>query len=237
MITTIGHNELVAIGARHRADYLVEQAGYTLGRAAVDGKPLADLLREGYIEEVTAALAAVSAAQQDHALTAAESKEASEETNKAVQQAKVVRRKISRRAAGARRMGQSVPDALIIVPAVKNVAELLGDLNERIKLLESVKASMPGAATDALLNEAQQARADLQASGATRDIKRHSELPDALQRYYEQKAILYIGLKVINDAGHELHAGDPEAASRYNLGILYRNSGHRKPVTPPQPQA
>ena len=132
-------------------------------------------------------------------------------------------------------MGQQIPDELIAVPAVRNGGALLGDLIERIKLLESVKAAMPGPSTDALLKEAQDAAAELQASGATQEVKRHSELPDAVQRFYVQKALLYLGLKVINDAGHELHADDPEAASRYNLAILHRNAGRRKPQPAPQP--
>ena len=51
MITEMNRNDLIAMGARVRADYLVEQAGYTLGIAALDGKPLDDLLPDGYVAE------------------------------------------------------------------------------------------------------------------------------------------------------------------------------------------
>jgi hypothetical protein len=38
MITEVSQDELVVLGSRNRADYLVEQAGYTLGLAALDGE-------------------------------------------------------------------------------------------------------------------------------------------------------------------------------------------------------
>ena len=37
MAISMQKNELVVLGARYRANYLVEQAGYTLGIAAKDG--------------------------------------------------------------------------------------------------------------------------------------------------------------------------------------------------------
>ena len=75
MITELGRDELISLGARNRADYLVEQAGYTLGLAAADGTGLQELLTEGYLQEVAAAQAAVNAARQDRALMAAEAKD------------------------------------------------------------------------------------------------------------------------------------------------------------------
>jgi hypothetical protein len=41
MITTMPPEELMSMGERYRADYLVEQGGYSLGIAAKDGKTLA----------------------------------------------------------------------------------------------------------------------------------------------------------------------------------------------------
>ena len=65
MITTLSENELVELGSRLRAAYLVEQAGYTLGIAAQEGQPLADLLPQGFLAEVGAARDSVQLAIQD----------------------------------------------------------------------------------------------------------------------------------------------------------------------------
>jgi hypothetical protein len=56
--------------------------------------------------------------------------------------------------------------------------------------------------------------------------------------FYARKAELYIGLKIINDAGHELYAHDAASSSRFNLSLLYRRgvSGTSAPApTPPSP--
>ena len=45
---------------------------------------------------------------------------------------------------------------------------------------------------------------------------------------------LYTALKIINEAGHELHAKDPEASARFNLSILYRRGPSSAP-SPAQP--
>jgi hypothetical protein len=57
--------------------------------------------------------------------------------------------------------------------------------------------------------------------------KRLSDLPDAVRDFSAAKGKLLIGLEVVNDAGHELHAGDSTAAGRYNLKILYRRTPAR----------
>ncbi len=56
----------------------------------------------------------------------------------------------------------------------------------------------------------------------SQEVKRLSTLPAKVRDYYAAKGRLYVGLKVINDAGHELHASDADAAGRYNLKILHR---------------
>jgi hypothetical protein len=44
MITTMPKKELIELGERFRAQYLVERAGYTLGIAAAEGEAMSDLL-------------------------------------------------------------------------------------------------------------------------------------------------------------------------------------------------
>jgi len=120
MITELGRDELISLGARNRADYLVEQAGYTLGLAAADGTAITELLTEGYLKEVAAAQAAVNAARQDRALMAAEAKDSTTAQNRAAKDAKVWRRKVARRAQRARRMGKMMPDGLLAISSARS---------------------------------------------------------------------------------------------------------------------
>ncbi|MFI5142470.1 MAG: hypothetical protein ACHQQS_01050 [Thermoanaerobaculales bacterium] len=235
MITELTDQELIALGARHRAGYLREQAGYTVGVAAAEGQPLADLLPAGYLDEVKAVCDALMAAGQDKALMAAEAKESTNANHAVTADAKVWRRKVARRASRARRLGKQIPDALLHVPQAKNGPALATDVTEKLKLLQAHQADMPGAGIDALLEDGQALLAALQSSDAQKELKRFADLPGSVQAFYRQKGLLYVGLKVINDAAQELHAGDTVAAARYNMGILYRNSKHRKPAPAPQP--
>ena len=234
MITELSRDELIALGARNRADYLVEQAGYTLGLAAVDGTAITDLLTEGYLKEVAAAQGAVNAARQDKALMAAEAKDSTTAQNRAAKDAKVWRRKVARRAQRARRMGKMMPDGLLAISSARSVPALSAQVVEMVKLFEANLASMPGAGADKLLEEGNALAQALSGADAAQEVKRFKELPDAVKKFYEQKGLLYVGLKVINDAGHELHASDAHSASRYSLAILHRHAGNR---TQPEPEA
>ena len=55
--------------------------------------------------------------------------------------------------------------------------------------------------------------------------------------FYVKKAELYLGLKILNEAGHEFYAHNPEAAAAFNLSILYRrpNHGTTEPAPAPAP--
>jgi hypothetical protein len=48
-----------------------------------------------------------------------------------------------------------------------------------------------------------------------------TQLPTAIRTFCEAKGRLYLAIKDINSAGHALHAGDLEAAAKYNLKVLY----------------
>ena len=52
MFSNIQREKLVELGSRFRAMYLLEQAGYTLGIAVMDGKAIEDLLPENFLKEV-----------------------------------------------------------------------------------------------------------------------------------------------------------------------------------------
>jgi hypothetical protein len=75
----------------------------------------------------------------------------------------------------------------------------------------------------------------LQQADAAQEQTRAAYLPASVTAFYARKGELYLGLKVINDAGHELHAGDLQAAAKYNLSLLHRHPGQA--VVPVEAQA
>ncbi|AKF04527.1 hypothetical protein [Sandaracinus amylolyticus] len=71
MITTLSRGELVAQGAALRSSYLVQQAGYTLGIAALDEAGIAAILGDrSLLEDVATA----KTARADRSLVAEEAK-------------------------------------------------------------------------------------------------------------------------------------------------------------------
>lgn len=231
MTTKKSKEELVEVGGRLRTDYLLEQTGYTLGVAAKDGKPLEDLLPSGYLGEVLDRQRRVQKGMEDRTLIRAESKLATSIQHQTVRKSKVWRRKLVRRAMRAARLGAELPDKLLSYSSVQDGPALVTQIAEMTRLAEANRASLHGTGIDELLAEGRAFVAALGTSDADQEQKVLKEVPDALQRYYEEKGRLYVGLKVINDAGHELHADDPEAASRYNLSILHRRAGRPRAGT------
>jgi hypothetical protein len=71
------------------------------------------------------------------------------------------------------------------------------------------------------------------AADRSQEVTRASALPKAVADFYVLKAELYTGLKMINDAGHELYASNPLSSSRFNLSLLHRR--HVPGTTAPEP--
>ena len=116
------------------------------------------------------------------------------------------------------------------------LAGLAGQLDEMTALFEENLSAMPGKGAQALLDEGKAISAQLSTADAQQDVKRLRDLPSALQSFYEQKGLLYLALKAINDAGHELYADDANGASLFNLHILHRRSSRNRPEAD-QPEA
>jgi len=228
MITTLAHDELMSLGERYRTDYLIEQGGYTLGIAAKEGRSLVALLPADFLTEVRAALDSVSAAMKDKTVAAADAKSATASQNAAFAGAKLWRSKIMYRCRRAASMGNPMPEELVHVARAKTVPAVISQMDKMTKLLEANKAAL---ATDtaALIKQGQELTAALKAADASQEVKRFKDLPDSVLAFYKNKGLLYIGLKVINYAGRELHAGEPEKAAQYNFSILRRNHGKKAP--------
>lgn len=229
MITTLTRDQLVALGAGYRAAYLVQQAGYTLGIAAAEEGEIEAVVGDtNLLEEVTATKASVETVMADRDLLAQESKTLTTVQNQKLREAKVWRRKVALRAARARRQGKTtVPESLTVIGRLGGVPDVLAALTSTIATFESNLADLGGDRARALLEDGKRINSALGTADASQEQARLSGLPVKVQDFYAAKGLLYVGLKVINDAGQELHAGDPARAGQYNLKILYR-SGARK---------
>jgi hypothetical protein len=227
MITELSKPEVTEIGARNRAGYILEQYGYTIGLARMDGEALAELLPACYLDEVAAEAEEVSAARKDKALASEESKGSTQAVNDLIREAKIWRRTIVARAQRAKKLGKKVPAGLLSSDGVTGVPNLAAQMEKMLKLVEANADNLPGTSLKPLLAEGQKLVDGIKSIDAEQEVKKYGSLPKAVQNFYFHKGLLFIGIKVINDAGRELHAHDATAAARYNLSILYRNT-HRK---------
>lgn len=236
-ITTASLTELAATGMRLRAQHLLQQAGYTLGIARGEGSKLEALLAPAFLDLVSKARDELAAALQDRTVLAAESKLATGAQNSLIRQAKEWCRRAISRGKGVTRAGAPVPSDLGHFNAVRSLPDLLGQMDRLISLLTEHATTMDafGAPTQPLIDAGSKLRAALASADSAQELTRSSALPDALMAFHAKKGELHVGLKIVNDAGHELHAGDPLASSRYNLSILYRHRGASQAEQPPEP--
>jgi len=241
-ITSLPDTELVATGARFRAPYLLQQASYTIELARSEGDPLASKMAPGFIDRVDAVRAKVAKAFEDKTVSAAEAKLTTGTQNSAARALKLWGRAAVARASAAIRMGVLIPDemtrplnARTVPAAVAQGQRLLSLLGEHAPAMDKV-----GAPTQPLIDEGRKLCDALIAADSSQEVARASALPAVVANFYARKAELYTGLKIINDAGHELYAHDLPSSSRFNLSLLYRRgvSGTAAPEpAPPAPPA
>jgi hypothetical protein len=238
MITDLPESELAKSGGRHRASYLVQQAMYTLGLARADGAAMAALLPAGFLDEVEQVRDEVDKARQDKTVTAAEAKQATGAQNDNARALKVWLRKAVNRAIRASHTGAKLPDQLTAVGDIQSVPALLDKSSKVFALLAENAATLAKVGPDVqlLIDEGKKLYQDLEQADATQEQTRASHLPAAVTAFYVKKGELYAALKIINSAGHELHADDPQSSARYNLSILHRHGGQAAAQpTPPAP--
>jgi len=175
----------------------------------------------------------VAGALDDKSVVAAEAKLATGTQNTTARQPKLWGRRAVARVKGALRAGARVPEEMTRPTSARTVPALLGQANKLLSLLVEHAAALDavGAPTQPLIDDGRKLCDALAAADATQEQTRAAVLPAAVAAFYAKKGELYTGIKIINDAGHELHAHDPAAASRYNLSILYRR--HVGPAAEP----
>jgi hypothetical protein len=238
MITKKAQAELIKLGARFPGSRLVQQGAYLLSIAGADGGALLGYLPPGFRAELTQVRDDVDKARQDKTNTLVDAKQATGTQHEIMEDAIRWLGTVANRAKRTLRAGANVPEELTTVgklqsvPAVLEAAsKALGLLNEHAAEFDSI-----GPAVKPLIDEGQQLYQALDKAEATQEQARLSDLPASVTAYYAKKGELYIGLKILIDAGHELHSRDHQAAARYNLSLLNRRRGHSAPEpTPPTP--
>jgi hypothetical protein len=237
MITSATQVELVAIGWRIPSAYLIQQAAFTLGIAESEGEALARILPVNFLADVSHLRDDVDAARKDKAIAALEAKLSTGEQNQGVHALKVWRRKIAKRARRALLTHAKVPEELTNVGRSQSVARVLEEASNTLAVLSQQVATLDAVApgTQALIDEGQKLYQALDAADKAQEQARFSDLPAAVAAFHAKKAELYLGLKIINEAGHEFHAENPKEAGKYNLSILYRNRGQSSTAPTPTP--
>jgi hypothetical protein len=227
MITKMAKDDVIAIGMRNRAGYLVEQYGYTVGLAREDGAALAGLLPRGYLEEVTACRDRVRDAMKEKALMAEESKSSTAGVNAVLRRAKEWRRTAVHRAKFAKRSGHDIPAGLTRLDRLESVPQVATSINTMVKWVEANMDAMPGEDVKDFIREGRDLYEEIHAIDAAQELKRAKGVSDSFREFYHQKGLLYIGIKGINDLGRALHRGNPASAARYNMSILYRHAAKK----------
>ena len=223
MISEMGREDLVGLGARFRAVRLVEQAKYTLELASQDGKALDRLLPAGYVDEVKRVVKSVLSAMSFPDIASGEAREVADANSVELRSARSWRRKVARRAIRARALGRDVPDVLSRVSEVDSAAAIATQVSLMVAWMETDAALLPGDDIQSLAKEGKALARKLGNGKLSGPAARLAGLSATDQRFCEEKGALFVGLRVINDAAQELHSGDRESAKRYNLSIL----GHR----------
>jgi hypothetical protein len=240
-ITSLPYPELVVAGVHLRAPQLLQQANYTIALARGEGDALATRMAPGFVDRVDAVYSKVAKAFEDKTVSAADAKMATGTQNSAARALRVWGRGAVARASAAIRTGVLIPDemthplnARAVPAAIAQAQRLLSLLGQHAQTMDKV-----GAPTQPLIDEGRALCEALIAADRSQEIARASALPKAVADFYALKAELYTGLKMINDAGHELYASNPLSSSQFNLSLLHRRhvAGTTEPTPPAPPVA
>jgi hypothetical protein len=222
-ITSLPETELVEIGRNVRAPQLLQQAGYTIPLAQSYGDALAKLMAPGLIDNVIKARDSLAATYEDKTVMAAEAKLATGSQNMAMHLVKDWGKQAVARADAALLAGATLPKQLTEIPNARTVPARIAQAQRLLGLLTEHAATMDkvGAPTAPLVEQGRALCEALIAADSNQEHARAAKLPMTVANFYARKGELYIGLKMINQAGHEMFAHDPASSSRFNLSLLY----------------
>jgi hypothetical protein len=240
MITNQKKAVLALSGARYPAAALVQQAGLTLGLAALVGEKLAALMPPGFLDETGTLRDEVDKLRQDKTVTADEALQATNAQHKAVREIKDWRRQVVSRCLRGVHAGLTVPELLTQMGNPRGVPEVMELLSKTIALLNdnALELASLGPQVTPLIEVGRKLYQDLDQAENAQEKARAAQLPDSTSAFNAKKGELYAALKIINEAAHELYAKDPEASARFNLSLLHgRNKSPSSPEPTPTPPA
>jgi hypothetical protein len=223
-----------AIGMRFRGSYLVQQAGYTLGLAALAGTPLAGKLPPNFLERTAAVRDEVDKAMQDKAVRNAEARQATGTQNQLQRQGKIWVRGVGRRCQSGMQLGAPLSPDLGKLSSPATVPGLLEQMNRTLSLLAKHAPDMDavGMPVQTNIDEGRKIVEALQKADSEQERVRFVDMPAAVLAFCAKKGELYTLLKVINNAGHECFAENPAESGKFNMSILHR---HGQPSAAPEP--
>jgi hypothetical protein len=228
MITQLKKDDVIAIGARNRSSYLLQQYGYTMGIARLDGDDLVQHLTPTYLTEVDDCAERLREAQKNKVVAAEEAKGSTQHVNEVMSRAKVWRTKVVKRAKKSKLMGFEVPDTLLTLHRAESVPAVAVQIDSMVKLLETKGDQLPGVPLAPVIKEGNALVASIRELDQLQEVKRLKTLSATVRDFYYEKGLLYIGIKTINEAGRELHADNKAEAAKFDMTILYRNMGRKK---------
>lgn len=236
-ITSMPRTELVQLGQRIRAPYLLQQAGVTIPQARAVGDAMLKLMRAGLLDDVENVRQAVAKAYEDKTVMAEEAKLSTGSQQMAMRAGKQWCRAATARATAASLAGVRLPETMCLVPDARTVPARISQMQGLLGMLEQHAPAMDkvGAPTQPLIDEGRGALEALIAADSGQELKRAADVPASLANFYALKAELYIGLKMINEAAREYYANDLPSASRFNLSLLYRKTGSTTAEPAPVP--
>jgi hypothetical protein len=135
---------------------------------------------------------------------------------------------VVRRAKKSKVMGYEVPGTLLSMDGAESVPAVAVQIDSMVKLLETHGKELPGVPLAPVIKEGNALVASIRELDQLQEVKRIRTLPATVRDFYYEKGLLFMGIKAINEAGRELHAGNKAEAAKYDLAILHRNMGRKK---------
>ena len=130
------------IGLRFRGAYLVQQAGYTLGIAALEGTALAGKLPPNFLDRTAALRTDVEKAMEDKTVRTSEARQATSTQNQQHYAAKIWVRRIGKRCQSAMQLGAPLAPELEKVRSPATVPGMLDQVQRTLSLLGKHAADM-----------------------------------------------------------------------------------------------
>lgn len=222
---------LANLGSRLRAEYLVQQAQYTLEVAQADGPELWALLPAEHERTLRGLMQVVEARRRERTVLAEESRLATRAQNEWIAQGKVWRRKVVSRAKLGTRLGKKLPGKLLRIGRADTVQPLLSQMSDMVNLLEQYAADIPGGVRE-LVEEGRHIVQQLSSVDAKQEAKRLAELPQAVRAYHAEKARLYLASRPSTTPG----VSSTRRTARWQLATISRSciDGRRDPGASPR---